>query len=153
MWVECSSRVLSLRNSLRLLDRVSNALPEINTMMVQTLLQRLVQQIETTSSKKVLHCDRDQVHEVIFESDIDGTPYYVVRCLSENPETFSRIHLSPREKSIVELVAAGLPNKCIAKQLNISPWTVATHLRRVYQKLGVNSKVEAIAKLSQANLL
>lgn len=53
--------------------------------------------------------------------------------------------LSPREKEIVRLVAKGLPNKTIAAILDISPWTVATHIRRVFGKLGVRSRAAMIA--------
>ena len=55
--------------------------------------------------------------------------------------------LSPREQEIVRLVAKGLPNKTIAAILDISPWTVATHLRRVFGKLGVRSRAAMIASL------
>ncbi|MBD2578458.1 helix-turn-helix transcriptional regulator [Oscillatoria sp. FACHB-1406] len=63
------------------------------------------------------------------------------------------IHLSPREQIVAQLVACGLPNKCIAKHLKISHWTVATYLRRIFQKLGVNSRSAMVAKLLAADLL
>jgi DNA-binding CsgD family transcriptional regulator len=59
----------------------------------------------------------------------------------------SEIALSPREREIVQLVAKGLPNKTIAMVLDISPCTVATHLRRVFVKLGVSSRAEMVAVL------
>jgi two-component system, NarL family, nitrate/nitrite response regulator NarL len=59
----------------------------------------------------------------------------------------SPIHLSPREQAIAQLVAQGFPNKSIAAILNISPWTVATHLRRIFAKLSVTSRTEMIVKL------
>lgn len=64
-----------------------------------------------------------------------------------------RINLSPREQAIAKLVAQGLPNKSIAAILNISPWTVATHLRRIFGKLSVTSRTEMIAKLMAENAL
>jgi DNA-binding CsgD family transcriptional regulator len=48
--------------------------------------------------------------------------------------------LSPRERQIVRLVAEGHVNKAIGAVLDISPWTVATHLRRIFAKLGVASR-------------
>ncbi|MEG3836791.1 MULTISPECIES: helix-turn-helix transcriptional regulator [Microcoleus] len=63
------------------------------------------------------------------------------------------ISLSPRERAIAQLVAQGLPNKCIAKNLNISHWTVATYVRRIFIKLGVCSRTAMIALLIQENLL
>jgi hypothetical protein len=44
-------------------------------------------------------------------------------------------------------VAKGLPNKCISAVLEISTWTVATHLRRVFAKLGVSSRAAMIARV------
>ncbi|HEY9739623.1 MAG TPA: LuxR C-terminal-related transcriptional regulator [Coleofasciculaceae cyanobacterium] len=65
----------------------------------------------------------------------------------------SQIHLSPREKAIAQLVAQGLPNKCIGSQLDISPWTVATHLRRIFAKLDVTSRTAMTTRVLQENLL
>lgn len=63
------------------------------------------------------------------------------------------VTLSPREKAIAQLIAQGLPNKCIGKHLNISHWTVATYVRRIFVKLGVTSRTAMIALLLQENLL
>ncbi len=60
------------------------------------------------------------------------------------------MHLSPREAEIIHLVATGLPNKCIGAVLEISTWTVATHLRRIFAKLGVNSRAAMIARAGGA---
>lgn len=53
--------------------------------------------------------------------------------------------LSPRELEVLERVAAGLPNKVIARQLSLSPNTVKFHLQAAFDKLGVNSRAEAVA--------
>ena len=45
------------------------------------------------------------------------------------------------------MVAEGHPNKVIAGVLNISGWTVCTHLRRIFAKLGVGSRAAMVAKL------
>lgn len=58
--------------------------------------------------------------------------------------------LSPREQEIARLVAIGYPNKTIAGILDISPWTVATHVRRIFAKLGVHGRPAMIAELAQA---
>jgi len=48
--------------------------------------------------------------------------------------------LSPREREIARMVAQGYANKTIASVLEISSWTVASHLRRIYVKLQVSSR-------------
>ncbi|MBE2222229.1 MAG: helix-turn-helix transcriptional regulator [Anaerolineae bacterium] len=56
-----------------------------------------------------------------------------------------KLVLSPREKEVVRLVIKGFTTQGIAKVLDISPWTVTTHIRRVFSKLDVNSRAEMVA--------
>jgi DNA-binding CsgD family transcriptional regulator len=48
--------------------------------------------------------------------------------------------LSAREREVAGLVVQGLTAKAIAAQLILSPWTVADHLKAIYQKAGVNGR-------------
>jgi len=50
--------------------------------------------------------------------------------------------LTDREQEIAELVAAGRTNREVAEQLVLSPKTIEAHLRNIYAKLGVRSRVE-----------
>jgi DNA-binding NarL/FixJ family response regulator len=50
--------------------------------------------------------------------------------------------LTGREREIVDLVAAGRTNREVAEQLVLSPKTIEAHLRNIYAKLGVRSRVE-----------
>ena len=61
--------------------------------------------------------------------------------------------LSPRELEVARLIASGLPNKLVAHQLNISNWTVCTHLRRTFSKLGVTTRAAMVARLHQSGSL
>jgi DNA-binding NarL/FixJ family response regulator len=54
--------------------------------------------------------------------------------------------LSPREEMVLNCLAKGLTYKQIADQLDISIDTIRTYLRRVYEKLHVQSRTEAVAK-------
>ena len=54
--------------------------------------------------------------------------------------------LSPREREILELLAAGFPNKQIAARVGLTNGTVRWHLRHVYHKLHVRSRTEATLK-------
>jgi DNA-binding CsgD family transcriptional regulator len=55
--------------------------------------------------------------------------------------------LSPREHEIARMVADGRTNKEIASVLDISSWTVSTHLRRIFSKLGVTTRAAMVARL------
>lgn len=52
-------------------------------------------------------------------------------------------NLSAREVEILLLVTAGYTNKAIAAQLNLSVKTIEFHLKNIYKKIKVNSKIEA----------
>jgi len=51
--------------------------------------------------------------------------------------------LTPRERDVLSLVASGLPNKSIARRLDISEKTVKAHLTRVFAVVGVSDRTSA----------
>jgi DNA-binding NarL/FixJ family response regulator len=57
-------------------------------------------------------------------------------------------NLSPREREVLELLARGYLYKEIADTLQISVPTVNTHIRRIYEKLHVRSRSQAVAKFA-----
>ncbi|PYQ99782.1 MAG: hypothetical protein DMF97_10725 [Acidobacteria bacterium] len=50
--------------------------------------------------------------------------------------------LTPREIEIVQMVAHGLRNRAIAERLAISEGTVKIHLHNIYEKLGIDGRLE-----------
>jgi DNA-binding CsgD family transcriptional regulator len=85
-----------------------------------------------------------QSEEIILDIDLDGARYVLMRLPKPDPH---RVQLSPREQEIVRMVAQGHSNKIIADVLSISAWTVCTHLRRIFAKLGVTSRAAMVARL------
>jgi DNA-binding CsgD family transcriptional regulator len=73
-----------------------------------------------------------------------------VRCMLIFDALESTPALSPREMQIARLVARGATNRAIATTLDISSWTVSTHLRRVFAKLGVSNRAEMVNQLFAA---
>jgi DNA-binding NarL/FixJ family response regulator len=53
--------------------------------------------------------------------------------------------LSKRETEILQKVAYGATTKEVARDLDISPHTVKTHLERIFEKLGANDRAQAVA--------
>ncbi len=54
--------------------------------------------------------------------------------------------LSPREREVIKMLDKGLDNLSLARRLYVSESTLRTHLRNIYRKLGVHSRVAAIKK-------
>jgi two-component system nitrate/nitrite response regulator NarL len=65
----------------------------------------------------------------------------------------SRPALSPREHEILERTASGSSAPDIARELHISTATVKTHLRNIYEKLGVSERAAAVAEAMRRGLL
>jgi DNA-binding NarL/FixJ family response regulator len=61
--------------------------------------------------------------------------------------------LTPRERTVLALVADGLPNREIAHELAISEHTVKFHLASVFGKLGVSTRTEAVRRGLQLGLI
>nr|WP_242043558.1 response regulator transcription factor [Leptolyngbya sp. FACHB-671] len=71
--------------------------------------------------------------------------------LQELPESNEPVHsedldapLTPREVEVLQLLATGLGNKAIARQLNISEHTVKFHISSIFSKLNASSRTEAV---------
>ncbi|HEX5441547.1 MAG TPA: response regulator transcription factor [Ktedonobacterales bacterium] len=75
-------------------------------------------------------------------------PAIAVRALrqavSHRSPTVSMPPLSDREMEVLREAARGLPNKDIARRLNLSVRTIHTHLGNIFAKLGVGSRTEAV---------
>ena len=71
---------------------------------------------------------------------------------STNIEHISSENLSPREREVLELLARGYLYKEIMDALKISRPTVNTYIRRIYEKLHVRSRSQAVAKFSYFSL-
>ncbi|HEX8474401.1 MAG TPA: helix-turn-helix transcriptional regulator [Pyrinomonadaceae bacterium] len=135
-------------------DKESKCLPvetfaDGTELLVQRLITQVIKQhVETPASNDA---DASFANDVMLDMQMDG-----VRCLLVRlPPEGARVHvvLSPREQEIVRMVAEGYPNKTIAAVLDISSWTVCTHLRRVFAKLNVSSRAQMVARLLEDDLL
>jgi DNA-binding CsgD family transcriptional regulator/tetratricopeptide (TPR) repeat protein len=69
------------------------------------------------------------------------------RLTTAEPETHGWAALTTSERTVARLVAEGLTNREVADRLFVSPHTVNSHLRHVFTKLGINSRVE-LARLA-----
>jgi two-component system, NarL family, nitrate/nitrite response regulator NarL len=80
--------------------------------------------------------------------DVLGIPV-VVRQPAQSP--LPQLHaLSARERQVAGLLARGLPNKAIARELSISVATVKDHVHKVLSKMGASSRSQIAAMLGRA---
>ena len=103
------------------------------------LLNLLDEVAESVRAGKYAASDRDGV---LVDTVVGST-----RCLLLVHEPSLLVRLSPREREIARMVAEGRTNHAIAGALEISIWTVSTHLRRIFAKLAVCSRAEMVARL------
>lgn len=61
--------------------------------------------------------------------------------------------LSPREREVLALIAAGASIPAMARELFLAPSTVKTHVARLYDKLGVSDRAAAVAEAMRRKLL
>ena len=61
--------------------------------------------------------------------------------------------LTKREREILRLLADGLRNEQIGRQLSISPLTVRTHVRNAMTKLGTRTRCHAVAEALRRSLI
>ena len=64
------------------------------------------------------------------------------------PSVAATADLSPRENEVLQLLASGYLYKEVAEVLHLSVPTVNTYVRRIYEKLNVRSRAQAVAKVS-----
>jgi DNA-binding NarL/FixJ family response regulator len=74
---------------------------------------------------------------------------YLLDALSEVPtlrvvNSSGRILLTPREEQVVALVADGMTNRGIATELGLSEHTIKKYLLRIFDKVGISSRVELV---------
>jgi len=98
--------------------------------------------------------------EYIQEASTGGAPMtssIATQVLKMFSETHSRISedydLSSREKEVLQHLVNGFSYKMIAAEMFISVDTVRSHIKKIYEKLHVNSKSEAVAKAFRDNII
>ena len=81
-----------------------------------------------------------------------------------DPQTFSAVSsprapvgaqpvLTPREHQVLDLVASGWSNRAIADELTVSEHTVKFHVRSLLEKLGADTRADAVARAARRGIL
>ena len=83
-------------------------------------------------------------------SALDGRTAVIIEAAGPRelaPLVVDAYGLTERERAVTRLVAEGLPTDAIGRRLHISPWTVQDHLKAVFEKVGVGTRGELVARL------
>jgi LuxR family maltose regulon positive regulatory protein len=72
--------------------------------------------------------------------------------LSASPSSRISNAFTKRECDTLEMISRGLSNKRVAQALNISPETVKSHVKRIFSKLGVSTRTEAVSRANSLGL-
>jgi DNA-binding NarL/FixJ family response regulator len=86
------------------------------------------------------------------QGDSPLAPRAAREMISERTETATDSGLSARETEVLSLVAEGLPNKLIARRLEISEKTVKAHLTSVFAQIGVTDRTQAALWAQRHNI-
>jgi DNA-binding CsgD family transcriptional regulator len=108
----------------------------------------------------VVRADSTRVRVAVSSVPVKGADnamigsFGLVKVLAEaGPPAASAPELTPRQRQTLTLLAAGCSTMQMAELMSVSPDTVRNHVKRLFRALGVRSRVEAIAKGREANLI
>jgi two-component system, NarL family, response regulator len=82
-----------------------------------------------------------------------GEPWVSPRLVGRLHDRYSTVGLSEREREVLRLVAKGLSNMEIGGALSIAEATVKNHLKRIFQKLEVTDRTEAVTTAIQRGII
>lgn len=137
--------------------RLKPLLPETQFVMVTVYedTKRIVSALAAGATGYLLkRATREELLNAIDEVRRGGSPMSssiarkVVQFFQQTlpPSAPEGVQLAPREQQVLELVAGGYVTKEIADRLQVSIPTVKTYIRRIYEKLHVRSRGEAVAR-------
>jgi DNA-binding CsgD family transcriptional regulator len=127
------------------------SVPEVEPSRLHGAMRSLVSLLDSSELSSVQnYAFSDGPEQILVDTEVDGVRYLVIRMPRVE---YARVQLSPREQEIVRMVARGHPNKVIADVLSISAWTVCSHLRRIFAKLGVSSRAAMVAQLVELGFI
>jgi DNA-binding NarL/FixJ family response regulator len=93
--------------------------------------------------------------ERVVAADADRAAVAELGRFAQTAREGSRVHtaLTAREREILVLLAEGLTIHQIGRRLGISPRTVETHVAKLYRKLAVRTRIQAMAKAASLGLI
>lgn len=126
------------------------AVPELPAKAADLIRQLLTHAKQDVPDPLPLQNSLSESHAVLLKIEVDDVVCLLLRPRKTEDDPCA---LSPREQEIARMIARGHANKTIAEVLDISPWTVNTHVRRIFLKTGVCSRAAMVSRLAELGLL
>jgi RNA polymerase sigma factor (sigma-70 family) len=135
-------------SGIELIRALKEALPSLELLVLTIYEDRhhLFQSLKAGASGYLLKdATPEEISDAIVELSRGGAPMspkvarYVIESFHESCPDLTR-----REQEILRGLAAGLTYRRLAEELGLSPHTVRSHIKRIYEKLHVHSKLEAV---------
>jgi DNA-binding NarL/FixJ family response regulator len=129
--------------------RISAELPSANVVVLTSFSdqEKILQALDAGAVGYLLKdLEPDELHrgvQAAARGESPLAPKAAHAVISARSEARPAVELSSREREVLALVAEGLPNKLIARRLEISEKTVKAHLTRVFQAIGVTDRTQA----------
>ena len=146
----------------QLLDELGDgeALPVVALLPDESRAAEVAALLRTVRAGGVFLRDTDTAHliaalPIVAQGLLVIDPALADRVLPDGetpPESISEA-LTPREQEVLQLLAEGLPNKTIARQLGISDHTVKFHVNAIMSKLDAQSRTGAVVKATRLGLI
>lgn len=143
-------------NGLEGLKRIRETNPDVKVLMLTVFddHQNIFQALQNGANGYILKkTPPARLLEYIQEASTGGAPMtasvaaQVLKMFSQiNHPADKDYNLSDREKQVLQLLVNGYSYKMIASEMFIAMDTVRSHIKKIYEKLHVNSKSEAVAK-------
>jgi len=103
-------------------------------------------------AKKLTRPKTEVIKEtIVVEKEV--TVYKSAESFSPDTEMINRLGISPREMDVLGLMAAGATNQEIADTLFVSLNTIKTHTSRLFEKLDVKRRTQAVEKAKRLNII
>ena len=132
-------------------------LPEVVLEDCRTMANRQRQPDSSTGDNRIVTLPSDRRYYLKYLPLMTSGPinqYYLVFIRELTADTENRLppppgqyRLSQREEVIAHMASAGMTNKQIAERLCISPYTVQNHLKRIFEKTGLDSRTKLASLL------
>jgi DNA-binding NarL/FixJ family response regulator len=143
-------------NGIQCVKRLKEKMPAVQTMMltVYDSTDQIFEALAAGASGYMLKSTPpEKLLEAVEDIQNGGSPMSshiarkVVQAFQPGVRSAPLIeHLAPREQEVLDLLSKGYAYKQIAAQMNLNIGTVRTYIRRIYEKLHVNCRTDAVVK-------